>query len=137
MDKYKRKPKKGEHFKAGESPAENYDKDKPIFSLRHMRRGDDYCISKCDSEDKSSFADTLLQISQFTWAQLKSISRHKNGFELLPQDAIRKVPPVVMSPDQRYMAFRFRGMKSMVGYRDNDVYHILWLDRDRTLYNHG
>lgn len=55
-----------------------------------------------------------------------------------PRGAISEKPPSEMKPDADYIVFRFQGKKPMVGFRDAyGVFHILWLDRNFTLYDHG
>lgn len=108
----------------------------PIFSLEHVEG--DYCLSKCTTEEKASFADTLHKLGRQTWGVLKVRGRHKGGFEKIARHALgdRKYPPEV-TDEVNMVAFRFCAMKPMVGYRVGRVFVILFLDRDFTLYDHG
>lgn len=68
----------------------------PLFCLRYLDGDDDYCLRECNQEQKAALADKLYQLSQVTWAQLKSLDRHKMGFEKIPRHAIRgRIPPHV------------------------------------------
>ena len=42
--------------------------------------------------------------------------------------------PSVITPDVKILAFRFC---AMVGFRDGVIFHVVWLDRGFTLYDHG
>lgn len=129
-----RKPKGSGRIKTPELPVST-DRQKPIFCLQSLQG--EFCLSKCEKDEKAAFADTLHQLSQRTWVELKQINRHKAGFEIIDRKKIRSGIPDFVTPDTNLIAFRFSGLKSMVGYRLRSVFHILWLDRDFTLYDHG
>lgn len=107
----------------------------PAFSLRHTQ--DKYCISKCDKEDKAAFADTIRILSAITWNEMASRGRHKNGYESIPQHRIRALIPKMVTKDTTLLAFRWSGMKPMVGFRDGHTFYVLWFDRDLDLYPHS
>ncbi|MCB2218429.1 MAG: hypothetical protein KQH59_20405 [Desulfobulbaceae bacterium] len=106
----------------------------PIFSLRDLEKN--YCVLKCELQDKAAFADTLRKISALTWAELKSNPRHSLGYEKISRSSLKVAVPGKISADVSFIAFRFSGKKAMVGYRDKEVFHILWLDRNFSVYNH-
>jgi hypothetical protein len=123
--------------KVGVSEAESridYDKEKPTFCLRFI--DPQYCISKCDKDEKAAFVDKIYRMSQMTWLQLRMADRHGMGSEKLPRDSIKRPIPAGISEEVSILAFRFSGLKSMVGYRQDGLFHIIWLDRDFTLYDH-
>ena len=102
--------------------------------LKYMVR--DYCVDCCETRDKARFADALWKRSQLTWLDMKGIGRHKLGTEPIPQFRIDKPMPDVITPDVQLLAFRFSGLKATVGFRVRDVFHIIWLDHNNTLYSH-
>ena len=108
----------------------------PAFSLVCMDRGR-YGLDACELREKSDFADALYKRSQFTWNELQSAPKHGLGSEKLPQDRIRAGIPAHVTPDVTLLAFRFSGQKAMVGYRQERIFYVVWLDRDFTLYDHG
>lgn len=108
---------------------------KPIFSLVYLRK--DYCLSACNKDEKAAFADTLHQLSQITWNEISSSSRHGLGYERISRNAIRSGIPNHVKEDVNFIAFRFFGKAPMVGYRDENIFHIVWIDRAFSLYNHG
>lgn len=116
----------------GKPPGQLY----PAFSLIHMDRGR-YGLDACELREKGDFADALYKRSQLTWNELQSAPKHGLVSEKLPQDRIRAGIPAHITPDVTLLAFRFSGRKAMVGYRQGHIFHVLWLDRDFTLYDHG
>ena len=109
---------------------------KLLFSFQYIDAH--YCISHCEKEDKAALADQLRLLGSKTWAELHQAGRHKIGYEKIPQKAIkRKVPSHLEKEDITFLAFRFAGLKPMVGYRDREIFHIIWFDRNYSLYDHG
>ncbi|MDY3124216.1 MAG: hypothetical protein SOW21_07570 [[Actinobacillus] rossii] len=123
--------------KASWSPNENNDKKPPIFSFHQI--GKDYCLDSCQLEEKVALIETLHKLSQVTWQELRNSNRHGLGTEKIEHSSIKgcPVPNFIIEQNIPLLAFRFHGKKPMVGYRENQIYHILWLDRDFSLYNHG
>lgn len=80
--------------------------------------------------------DKLRRLSQLTWAQIRLQDRHGLGTEKLAQDQVRCRIPTKLTSDTYLLAFRFSGMKSMVGYKDGAIFHIIAFDRNFTLYDH-
>ena len=76
-------------------------------------------------------------MSQLTWNEIRSAHRHGLGGEKIDRTAIKRPIPSHVTEDVTFLAYRFSGMKPMVGYRLKEMFHIIWLDRDFTLYDHG
>lgn len=112
----------------------SHDEDHPIFSLQFMV--DRYCVSECDKNERSAFVLTLRALSKQTWRDLKMRGRHKGGFEKIPCDQMNFSVPTYFGKDSDCLVFRFSGMKSMIGFRKGNVYHIIALDRNFTAYRH-
>lgn len=113
----------------------DYNREKPTFCLRHMDV--QYSITRCDVNEKASFAEALFNLSQLTWNELRSTPHRGMGCEKIERASIRRPVPLTITEDAAFLAFRFHGKKAMVGFRSNEVFHIVWLDRDYTLYDHG
>lgn len=91
----------------------------------------------CQTDEKAALADRLHEMSQLTWEQLRQAPKHGQGYEKISRDAIRPSVPAQVTPDVNLIAFRFCGKAPVVGYRNRRIFHVLWLDRAFTLYNHG
>ena len=96
-----------------------------------------YCVSKCEKNEKVAILDKLHQLSQLTWVQLHQSPKHSYGYEKIPRNAIKRPVPSQITEDVTLIAFRFHGKAAMVGYREHEIFHIIWFDRDFSLYNHG
>ncbi|MDE1491932.1 hypothetical protein [Xenorhabdus bovienii] len=107
----------------------------PEFSLRYLQNN--YCVDSCQRDEKAALSDSLFRLSQLTWSQIKQQHRHALGFEKIHRTAIKPAIPPHITEDVNLIAFRFSGMKPMVGYRRDSTFFIVWLDRDFTVYRHG
>ena len=127
----------GKQVKAVVASEPNSEQQPPTFCLRRMRKG--YDLTECDAEEKAAFADTLFTLSQMTWNQIKHADRHGSGSEKIDTDSIKGDGKEFLPSGVTLLALRFHGKKAMVGYRGEDgvMFHIIWLDRAFSLYNHG
>jgi hypothetical protein len=128
----------GKHIAAGALTHQAPDPDKapPKFSFQHLQRS--HCITLCTKEERVSFVDRMYRLSQMTWAALRQAHRHKLGYEIIPRDSIKAGIPQNITEDVNFIAFRFYQMAPMVGFRaDDGTFHVVWFDRDFTLYEHG
>lgn len=126
----------GEHIRADARHRTPYKTHYPAFSLRYLS-GADFSLNSCDQEQKAALAETLRKLSQLRWQDIQASNRHKNGFEKIPQSAIRASIPKHVTEDVTLLAFRFWNFAPMVGYRDEEIFFILWLDPMFKLYDHG
>lgn len=135
MDRIKRqKSKQGRLVKSVEPL--DYDRNPPIFSLEKLQPGK-YCLSELDQENKAMFADAVFRRKNLTWNEIKRADRHGLGTEKIAKSSIKAPTPKFITDDMdSYLAFRYHGKCPMVGYRQRDVFYVLWFDSDFTLYNH-
>ncbi len=114
----------------------NYDDHPPIFSLERLQLGK-YCFSNMDGSHKASFAEAIFKRRNTSWAEIKKTGRHKLGFEKIDKKSINApIPAFITEEVDHFLAFRFSGMKPMVGYRLRDVFYVLWFDSCFDLYPH-
>lgn len=105
----------------------------PKFSFTHLKG--DYSLSQCTKDEKASLADTLYQLSQVTWNVIFHAPRHGIGFEKIAFDSTKGIREDFK--EKGLIAFRFYGKAPMLGYREQETFYILALDRNFTCYNHG
>ncbi|RDD29887.1 hypothetical protein CR161_03720 [Prosthecochloris sp. ZM] len=119
------------------TPTSNYDKEPVVFSLKHIQDGD-YCFSKLTSDNKGEFAEAIYRRKDFTWTDYYQNSRQKLGCESIPLNQIKPEKPNVLTPDVgKVLAIRFaRTNGRVVGYRDNNIFYVLWIDCKMSLYDH-
>ena len=111
------------------------DDQRPVFSFEHLVKG--HSVKDCEKRDQAALALKLQTLSQLTWGEIKLEDRHKNGFEKIPCDIIKAPKPAVITPDVTLIAFRYSGLKPMVGFRKDRIFYIVWLDKNFKLYDHG
>ncbi|MEJ1390059.1 MAG: hypothetical protein RPU34_04065 [Candidatus Sedimenticola sp. (ex Thyasira tokunagai)] len=113
----------------------NYDMERPRFALQHLQSG--YCVQDCNRDEKAALADRMRILSQLTWQELRNEPRHGLGYEKISTDSLNVAIPPALKDDVSFIAFRFKGMAPMVGYKENSTFFIVWLDRVFTVYDHG
>lgn len=108
----------------------------PIFSLERVQNGD-YYFSKLDQNGKDAFAEAVFKRRSLTWNDIQKAGRHQLGFEKIAVSGIKASVPKFITEDQHsLLAFRFNGMRPMVGYRIKNIFYVLWFDHNFTLYEH-
>lgn len=130
----KQKPKQGNLVKSVEPI--NYDQLPPVFSLEKIQQGK-YCLSRLDQEHKAMFSEAIFRRKSTSWNEIKRLDRHGLGTEKISKSFIKAAIPKFITEDvDDFLVFRYKGMNPMVGYRQRDVFFVLWFDHDFTLYNH-
>lgn len=115
----------------------NYDEKPPVFSLERLQNGN-YCLQELDKEGKASFAEAIFRRKDKKWKEIKQMPKHGLGFEKIAKTSINAPIPRFITDDvDNLLAFRFHGKRPMVGYRQNDIFYVLWFDKDFSLYDHG
>jgi hypothetical protein len=122
-------------FSLPDTDGKNTDQQSPVFSMRHLAKS--HCISRCNQEQKAAFADAMRNLSKMSWIQIRGAHRHGLGTEKIARNAIKAEIPPLITEDVTLLAFRFWKKAPMVGFRDKDVFHIVWFDGDFSLYDHG
>ena len=109
--------------------------DKPVFSFHYLQ--DSHCISRCNTEQKAAFANTMRLLSKLTWQEIKSSPRYGLGSEKIPRYRFYATIPNQIADDETLLSIRFYGRAPMVGIRREQIFHIIWFDIDFNVYNHG
>lgn len=136
-----KKPKKrstsGPRIKGRETNSEVDDSDQksPVFSFEYLQQG--WCVQDCQQEERSRMLDKLRRLSQLSWKQIRQEHRHGLGTEIIRKNSLKVEVPGFITDDVRLLAFRAFDMVAMVGYRNGRIFHIIWIDRTFTLYDHG
>lgn len=97
----------------------------------------DFCLQRCETAEKAAFADAIFQLAQLPWSQIMQLPRHGMGCEKIARTAISGGIPAALTEDTNIIAFRFHGKAPMVGFRREDTFYVVWLDRAFKLYDHG
>ncbi len=108
----------------------------PIFCFRYLATNK-YSLDNCLSTERASCMNALKVLGQKAWTEIET--NHIKGFHKIKnKDSIRtsRPEPIPMSPELPVIAFDFHDGQTMVGYRSGCVFHIVWFDRDFSLYHH-
>jgi hypothetical protein len=128
-------PKRGARIKLHDAPAQvNWDKRTPVFSLRHLIKT--HGLDRCSQEQKAGILDSFYRRNELTWERIKMAPRHGLGTEKIDQSAIKVPLPGHITPDTTLLALRCIGLMPMIGFREDDRFHLLWIDLDFDCYDH-
>lgn len=130
-----RAPKQSQILKERTEAVENPDLKPPIFSFEYLQHG--YCVSDCSNEERGNVLGKLHTLSGLSWQQIRQAPRHGLGYEIIARAALKAAIPAVVTEDVNLIAFRAIGRAPMVGFRSGRIFHVLWVDRVFTLYDHG
>ncbi|MBI2919195.1 MAG: hypothetical protein HYY01_14565 [Chloroflexi bacterium] len=72
-----------------------------------------------------------------TWRDINLAPRHGLGTEKIERSALRVPIPPDITDDVDFLAMRFSGRKAMVGFREQNIFHIVILDHNFTAYDHS
>ena len=109
-----------------------FDERYAVFSFRYIVKG--YDINDCkDKNDQCGVARRISVLSKQTWNQLILNDRHHGGMEKINKLNVPKPP---LFENKTPVAFREGNMKPMVGVREKHVFYVLWIDHNRTVYDH-
>lgn len=115
----------------------DYDKFPVLFSFEKLV-GDKFCYSHLEDEDKKQLLESIVKRRTMLWTEIKKAHKHGLGMEKIYRGNIRgSIPKFITEDMEHFLAFRFSGLKPMVGYREKNIFYILWLDNNYTLYDHG
>jgi len=131
----KKKGKEGRRIKLTEDTVPDLHFEHPIFCLKYLRHKK-YSLKECTNKGKIALIDRLHKLSQMTWTEIQISSRHNWGTEKISRNSLPP-PPAGITPDVTFLALRYHDKKRMVGFRNRFIFHIVWIDVDYTLYDHG
>lgn len=134
----KRNNEKESKIKSRESEKSSTNVSTPIFSFEYMQ--DKYhCIDCCEADDLIALLKRLRTLSKVTWNEIISSQKHGIGCEKISVKAIKEpMPKKLNNPkDINFLSLRFNGKKPMVGFREERVFNIIWIDFDFKVYDHG
>ena len=113
-------------------PGGSFADEPPKFSLRYLQ--DSHSIAHCTSKERLGFVDAMHKRRDIPWSQLETMPHEGLGCEVI-RHGLRVTLPS-SAEGRSILSFRFSGKKAMVGFRERDVFYILWFDRDFSVYRH-
>ncbi|QDK79754.1 hypothetical protein EXU85_14500 [Spirosoma sp. KCTC 42546] len=128
--------KVGSKFHLDEKVIQMPDLDYPVFCFKHIHP--DYSIERLSQEEKSALLDAIYKRGKMSWNDLQLSNRHKLGSAKIAIDSIKAGLPNSVTGDIEFLlAFRYFNMKPFLGYRNRFIFHIVFIDYQRDVYDHG
>lgn len=106
----------------------------PVFCFKYMHGN--FHVDGCEKDEKVRLIERLCKLSTMTWEQIQFAPKHGLGTEKIRQESIKAGKPSHITPDVTFYALRFDGKKAMVGYKSDFIFHLVYVDRNYTLYDH-
>lgn len=129
------KPNQGKNIKAPEI-VEMQNFEHPVFCFRYLHK--DYCLQQCDADDKRFLMERLVALSSLTWQEISQAQRHGFGYEKMPISKLAGKPHRFITEDvEHLLVFRYHANKPFLGHRNRFIFHLIFIERDFTLYDHG
>lgn len=113
----------------------DYNLSSPVFSFVYLQTGRN--LEKMQKEEKIALFDSIVQRSAMTWHEIVFSPRHGLGQEIIKQSSLKVPIPPVVKKDTNIIALRYNGTKPIVGFRDKNIFHVLWIDWDYKVYSHS
>ena len=109
--------------------------DHPVFCFRYLHPN--HHLKDCTDGEKVALIERLVLLSKLSWSEIMMSPRHGIGSEKIALASLKTPIPVSFTEDVTFvLAFRFKDKAPFVGYRNRFIFHILFIDRDFTLYDH-
>ena len=111
----------------------------PWFSHRFICQNA-FCIKKCNFDQIKNLVDKIRVLSSLEWKAIESSPRETHGFEMIPVKQVKGSIPPKFSDLKAIWVFRFgSGNKGgrIAGARKGNNFHILFIDHNYKLYDHG
>ena len=93
----------------------NPDDNPPRFSFKKLMDSDIFGWQSLDNNHKLAFANTLYNLSQRTWAELRILPRHGLGYEKINRTSLKLQLPKNIPTESNIISFRFKDKASMIG----------------------
>lgn len=107
----------------------------PIFCLRYLHKN--YDVESCNQDEQSALIRQMANLSKLSWDDIKLTGKRGMGSEKIKRKSIQVSIPKEVTPDvEDFLALRFSGKKAFVGFRNQFVFHIIYIDANFSVYKH-
>jgi hypothetical protein len=112
------------------------DNDGIVFSFQFLQKKYDLDNKSLSKDNKIQLLKKLVGISKTSWSSLV-LKDKKSGFERLNKNAISSLPSIITDDIDKLYVLRFASQECrLIGFRQGNIYHILYIDPDLSLYKH-
>jgi len=107
------------------------------FSFRFLVNNSKYDYQGLEKEHKVALINTIYQLSNYSWSELRHNDRHKSGYEKIAESSLKFTLPNDVPDDCSIIAFRYYDLAAMIGYISSwGTFYIIALDRNYKAYKH-
>ena len=112
------------------------DNDGITFSFQFLQRSYDLENKSLSKDNKIQLLKKLVGISKTSWSSLVLMDK-RSGFERLNKNAISSLPSIITDDIDKLYVLRFASQGCrLIGFRQGNIYHILYIDPNLSLYKH-
>lgn len=104
----------------------------PLFCFKYLRKS--YDLDSCEKDDKCLVLEALIRAANQRWVELECRPHDKGGLEKIPSAQLKDGCPKEFIELDRVHVLRFRRGGRIVGYRQGQVFHVVWVDSGHALY---
>jgi len=135
-----KKPKatRAPFLRTEETPPTNLDAQPPAFSFEKMADGSGHSFNCCQEEDRLALSKRMFMLSRMPWQQINLAPSKGMGAEKISRGEINPGIPTAVTEDVSYFySLHYYGKKRFIGYKVGQIFHILWVDHNFGVYDHG
>lgn len=133
------KSKAAPFLKGGKSPEPTRPDDHPpAFSFEKMQDKSGSSFNCCQDDDRLHLAKRIFMLSRTPWKTIRAAPSSGFGSEEMPRHRIKRpIPNSVTEDVTSFTCLHFVSTKRFVGYRVGQIFYVLWIDHDFSVYDHG
>lgn len=132
MTKFKNRDQQSYRFKEDKNKSSN--DTYPIFCFQY-NQNENYTCKALDGQKAHALLQKLDKWGKTPWAVVQSGDRKGIGHEIISSNSIKVSIPEI-AKKQKILSTRFHGDCRLLGFRENSIFHILWIDHDLSVYSH-
>jgi hypothetical protein len=122
----------------GSSSIGSVDDAPPAFSFEKMQDQSGNSFNCCEDEDRLYLIKRIFMLSRMPWKEIRQAGSQGLGAESIQRFRIKRpIPSSVTEDVESFYSLHYVGKKRFLGYRVGQVFHILWVDHNYEVYNHG
>jgi hypothetical protein len=85
-----------------------------------------------------ALARRIYMLSRMPWSQIRQAPSSGLGAEQIPRNRIRRPVPSPVTDDVSFFySLHYNGKKRFIGYMIGQIFYVLWVDHNFTVYDHG
>lgn len=126
------------HSGGANSSQISFDELPPAFSFEKMPDNSGHSFNCCENEDRLHLARRMFMLSRMSWRDIRLAPRKGLGAEKIYRNSIKKPIPNSITEDVDFFySLHYIGKKRFLGYKVGQIFQIVWVDHNFSVYDHG